>query len=810
MKLTKINILNFGKLSNVNFELTTNLSIFEGNNEAGKSTTVAFIKQVLFGFYLKTRHTSFFENYVPKENKGLMGGSLTFKDGNDEFELTRTYKKGESKKGKLVVNLNGEQIPENIFFDRLQNINGDFYTDSFIFNQDLLRHVTSLNQEELLERIYFLGAAESNKFLQLRDSFKKESELLFKKNGRKPEINQLLSQIEDQTAKLNDLDNEFEDYRNLENELKLSVDDKIKLQKQVDSFQKKKLEYDHLNNQLENYRTYQELEKKKEKIEFSPANLQDAKNLEVQIETLKNNLAQVKTEQLNQENEELDNLDEIEKLLNKRVNYLQWKSILTKDEQNIIQAENKISQIKEYNPGVQKILSLSPQQRKKFKKEYDLFQKNSSNNYDSQEKYLTMFGLAISVLGILLALMISPACWLLVLFGGASLGYGYFQRRKRDDQKIEFEEKYNLDPSQIVLDPLLSNVFEITALEDDITQNNLEVNKLKEQIAEYLAQLEYLSNKKVTASNAEFILDELATKVNSLSKRQQVVQDQQQKSLLLKNKINEYKKRLNDLLLSSKVTSVEELEKLGQKARVQEEIKLKEKTLLNLLKDDFQALQRISNNLPLFKEEQEQVVKKLNDLNQQLDQVQTKLAEIKIKMNNLANSDQLFQEKQKLANLKSQVKEKSTEYLADLLVSAWIARGLDLASNERFPKMLSNARKYFNLLTGNRYIDIEVGKKIKVKDKNGKKFEVQFLSRGTSEQLYFALKLAFVEQVYDKIALPILIDDAFVNFDEQRTSYIIELLKKLSQKTQVLIFTQKKQLGKALGIKTLNFEKKEV
>ena len=353
-------------------------------------------------------------------------------------------------------------------------------------------------------------------------------------------------------------------------------------------------------------------------------------------------------------------------------------------------------------------------------------------------------------------------------------------------------------------------MFEITALEDDITQNNLEVNKLKEQIAEYLAQLEYLSNKKVTASNAEFILDELATKVNSLSKRQQVVQEQQQKSLLLKNKINEYEKRLNDLLLSSKVTSVEELEKLGQKARVQEEIKLKEKTLLNLLKDDFQALQRISNNLPLFKEEQEQVVKKLNDLNQQLDQVQTKLAEIKIKMNNLANSDQLFQEKQKLANLKSQVKEKSTEYLADLLVSAWIARGLDLASNERFPKMLKNARQYFRMLTGNQYIDIEVGKKIKVKDKNGKKFEVQFLSRGTSEQLYFALKLAFVEQVYDKIALPILIDDAFVNFDEQRTSYIIELLKKLSQKTQVLIFTQKKQLGKALGIKTLNFEKKEV
>ena len=55
MRLSKIEIIHFGKLSNVSFELDKNLNLFLGNNEAGKSTIVAFIKQILFGFHLKSK-----------------------------------------------------------------------------------------------------------------------------------------------------------------------------------------------------------------------------------------------------------------------------------------------------------------------------------------------------------------------------------------------------------------------------------------------------------------------------------------------------------------------------------------------------------------------------------------------------------------------------------------------------------------------------------------------------------------------------------------------------------------------------------
>ena len=81
------------------------------------------------------------------------------------------------------------------------------------------------------------------------------------------------------------------------------------------------------------------------------------------------------------------------------------------------------------------------------------------------------------------------------------------------------------------------------------------------------------------------------------------------------------------------------------------------------------------------------------------------------------------------------------------------------------------------------------------------------MSRGTAEQLYFALKLAFVEQIKDEINLPILIDDSFANFDDHRIKYIEQLLKKISENNQVLIFTAQENLVEKLRIQPLTFTK---
>nr|WP_249044960.1 AAA family ATPase [Lactobacillus delbrueckii] len=76
MRLKQIQIYNFGQFSQETFDLPEgNLAAFFGGNEAGKSTTVAFIKQILFGFNLKNTSSVFFEDYEPLTKSYRWAGS---------------------------------------------------------------------------------------------------------------------------------------------------------------------------------------------------------------------------------------------------------------------------------------------------------------------------------------------------------------------------------------------------------------------------------------------------------------------------------------------------------------------------------------------------------------------------------------------------------------------------------------------------------------------------------------------------------------------------------------------------------------
>ena len=53
MKITDIQIIEFGGLENRSFTLDGGLNIFEGDNESGKSTLWLFIKFMLYGMAKK-------------------------------------------------------------------------------------------------------------------------------------------------------------------------------------------------------------------------------------------------------------------------------------------------------------------------------------------------------------------------------------------------------------------------------------------------------------------------------------------------------------------------------------------------------------------------------------------------------------------------------------------------------------------------------------------------------------------------------------------------------------------------------------
>jgi uncharacterized protein YhaN len=69
------------------------------------------------------------------------------------------------------------------------------------------------------------------------------------------------------------------------------------------------------------------------------------------------------------------------------------------------------------------------------------------------------------------------------------------------------------------------------------------------------------------------------------------------------------------------------------------------------------------------------------------------------------------------------------------------------------------------------------------------------MSEGTADQLYLSLRLAGLEDYLDaNEAMPFIVDDILVKFDDERAAAALEVLAELSEKTQVVFFTHHRHL----------------
>ena len=68
------------------------------------------------------------------------------------------------------------------------------------------------------------------------------------------------------------------------------------------------------------------------------------------------------------------------------------------------------------------------------------------------------------------------------------------------------------------------------------------------------------------------------------------------------------------------------------------------------------------------------------------------------------------------------------------------------------------------------------------------------LSQSTKELLYISLRLSLIKVLKPYYPFPIIIDDAFVHFDKQRKSMMLNYLRELSQEHQVLYLLVQKIL----------------
>ena len=215
MRMSEFHIDGFGRFHNLSVsDLGPGLSVVLGSNEAGKSTLLAFLRSVLFGF--PTRKQA---EFFPALNGGRHGGRMVLIDSQSErITVERFAGKGSGQFSATFAT--GSQISEEQFRQRIGAVTGDVYQNVFAFGLGELQEFKNLQDGSIRDAIYGAGIGSGRHSpREVVDSLEKQYKKLFVPGGSNPVMNSLLKQIEQRRQLIQAHHSDPQEYQRLRSEL---------------------------------------------------------------------------------------------------------------------------------------------------------------------------------------------------------------------------------------------------------------------------------------------------------------------------------------------------------------------------------------------------------------------------------------------------------------------------------------------------------------------------------------------------------------------------------------------------------------
>ncbi len=161
----------------------------------------------------------------------------------------------------------------------------------------------------------------------------------------------------------------------------------------------------------------------------------------------------------------------------------------------------------------------------------------------------------------------------------------------------------------------------------------------------------------------------------------------------------------------------------------------------------------------------------------------------------LRASDELARLRREEEGIVSEVRQLAQEWSAAAAAKWLVDEATKHFQEVHQPAVMRRASDTFRMITDGAFervmrpVEGGVGSLICVRA-NGEELRPETLSRGTTEQLYLALRFAAVQCVQeDRPRLPVVMDDVLVNFDAPRAAKAVEAISDLAETHQVLYFT---------------------
>lgn len=520
MRITSIDIIGYGKWSDAHFNNIANFQVFYGENEAGKSTIMAFIHSILFGFPTKQQSIPRME---PK-NGGPYGGRLTLED-TPLGKVIIERLKGKATGDVRIYYGDGQTAGEEKLPEIIGEIDRNTYEAIFSFDIHGLQNIHQWKKKEFERYLLATGTTGSDALLKGAEALQKKLDSLYKPSGRNPLINQQLKKVKEAQQAFQNAKKQNAQYEQLINEKELAIVRQTELQKEKTTM---RVELDALATLADLWPLYQEWKalsnKASETTEatFPPDGVIRLEHLHLREKEWQNQLIQLEERQKNlisnnnyehsaffAENEaEVTYLIETYaafgereiqlKNLKQEIKFQQvdtkqplriWSSEL---EQTMIYLKEKEQSHKEQQHDIQLKLKFTNDSEEKLQKKIDqieaemwdnkTFQQAKEKMQDSPKTSKTKTMVSLGIFAVAFVLMIVfQAIWsvALVFVSALIVGYAFITTGKssptNNEQILAFleQKKIRQEWQQLLneMDMVASQIAELRAAENKLSEN---------------------------------------------------------------------------------------------------------------------------------------------------------------------------------------------------------------------------------------------------------------------------------------------------------------------------------------------------
>ena len=310
------------------------------------------------------------------------------------------------------------------------------------------------------------------------------------------------------------------------------------------------------------------------------------------------------------------------------------------------------------------------------------------------------------------------------------------------------------------------------------------------------------------AQAADDLIRRLETAQTSYNNREQAREQAEEDRQHLEGRsrrLEAVEQELRSLLLAG---GTEDPEEFRRRSRIEEE-----RETLALQRDEHRrSLERLSGpgeryeafcselktaDLDRLREESSRLAECRNEIDGRRNALREERGGIDTELARLTGEEESSALRARRNTLTEQLQEQARQWSRLTIAEALLEKTRQKFERERQPSVVQHAQDFFTRVTGQRYsrlfssVSEQNGQQsITVIDTSGASKQPSELSRGTREQLYLALRFGLIREFGEHAErLPVVVDEALVNFDQGRARLAAEAFAELSETNQVLVFT---------------------